>query len=102
MICVPSKQGQNELKTSPFRAVLSKGHKVLDVESNSNVRLPRPLQVFDGTWHKRAQVCASLFQQSHLAMSFPGRLAGIPARALIDSGATDCFIAILCKNISSR
>ena len=93
MICVPSKQGRNELKSSPLRAVFSKGHKVLDVESSTNVRLPRPLQVFDGTWHKRAQVCASLFQQSHLAMSFPGRLAGIPARALIDSGATDCFIA---------
>ena len=34
-----------------------------------------------------------MFQTSHLAMAFDAHVAGVPARALIDSGATDCFIA---------
>ena len=92
-ICVPTKQGRQELRGCALIACYPRGHQVTDVPGRTVVKMPKAMQVFDGTWHKRAHVCASMFQTSHLAMAFDAHVAGVPARTLIDSGATDCFIA---------
>ena len=92
-ICVPTKQGRQELRGCALIACYPRGHQVLDVLSRNVVQMPKALQVFDGTWHKRHPVCASMFHSSHLAMAYNAHVAGVPACALIDSGATDCFIA---------